>query len=326
MIKSYPYTSEVGPDGQEDRLYFAEDVAEENQSWFTDGVHPVPANGLKVLPSAGMNVAISLGVARIQGRRMVICDEPEIVAINPADLGFNRRDIIVIQHNGITRQARPIYRAGTPSSAATKPSLIRNDDIWEIQLCVIIVRAGVTSISASDITDTRLDPSVCGMSTLAVSGLPALEAHLSNLTTQQQTNFTTQLNSQQSTWQSQLSRQETQYQNQLNNQANGFNQQKSAIDAWYDNMRANIAVRQAMTFEDVKNLAGTKYTVDILGDLICETVEVISSNRAIASKVTTFTSSKITIITDFYDQSLTPLKSTHTEINTNTLEEVTTGQ
>lgn len=85
--------------------------------------------------------------------------------INIADGVLNRIDRIVVEWKTTTYADLPEIKvlAGTASSTPAPPALTNNSTVRQICLAEISVPAGTTAITASMITDTRLNSAVCGL-------------------------------------------------------------------------------------------------------------------------------------------------------------------
>ena len=93
------------------------------------------------------------------------------LTIDPADGVLNRIDRIIVEWKTTNYVDYPEVKVlkGTSSSRATAPALTNDTTVRQISLARINVAAGTTAITASMITDERLDPSVCGIVTESVS-------------------------------------------------------------------------------------------------------------------------------------------------------------
>ena len=91
--------------------------------------------------------------------------------IDPADGVLNRIDRIIVEWQTTNYVDYPEVKVlkGSLSSKATAPALTNNSTVRQISLAKISVAAGTTAITASMITDERLDASVCGLVTESIS-------------------------------------------------------------------------------------------------------------------------------------------------------------
>lgn len=169
-VKSNFFTAKY-MDGEYDRKYSSAALNGRFASYFSTGIH-VPETGilgdqLMVEPAGGMNIQINVGTAEgMEGHQISIYDEPYIITLPAADPTYTRYDNIVLECNlsDDVRDFSPRYVAGTPSENPAAPEVIRNNTIGQLVLARVRVRAGATEITAEDITDTRTDDLLCGIS------------------------------------------------------------------------------------------------------------------------------------------------------------------
>ena len=93
------------------------------------------------------------------------------LTIDAADGALNRIDRVIVEWKTTDYADLPEIKIlkGTPASAAAAPSLTNNTTKRQLSLAQILVAAGTTSITASMITDERLNPDVCGLVTDTLS-------------------------------------------------------------------------------------------------------------------------------------------------------------
>ena len=151
-------------DGKYDRVYLAENFARYFANFIGNGVFGGKSNELMVRQkeAANMSVRVLSGQGWINGYWYENTDELSL-AIDVADGVLNRIDSIVLRWDNVERVIRLAVKKGTPSSTAYPSSVLRNADFYELKLAEVYVKAGATSITQADITDTRLDNTVCGL-------------------------------------------------------------------------------------------------------------------------------------------------------------------
>lgn len=145
-----------------DRKYLANFFAEYFASFIGNGVFPNPSSGLQVFANGDMTVNIRPGKAWINGY-FLINDADYQLTFDVADGMLNRIDRIVLQLNFLNREIVPLVKKGANASNPTAPTLQRDTDAYEIALADIYVGKGILSISQANITDLRLNPSLCGI-------------------------------------------------------------------------------------------------------------------------------------------------------------------
>ncbi|MDT2737671.1 structural protein [Enterococcus pseudoavium] len=164
MEWSYPWLSI-----DKDRLYDDGDFAQFYANLFTDGVSMTTADALKVTinPTGGMRIQVGAGAAFFQGRSY-FNSIATALPIEVASSSQDRTDGIVIQMNKGMRTIKLIVKKGDTS-------VVRQTDIYELQLATVKIPKNASEITASNITDKRSDELVCGYCTpyqnVNVSGL-----------------------------------------------------------------------------------------------------------------------------------------------------------
>ncbi len=91
--------------------------------------------------------------------------------IDPADGVLNRIDRIIVEWKTTNYVDYPEVKVlkGSLASTAVAPALTNNSTLRQISLAQVYVAAGTTAITASMVTDERLDASVCGLVTESIS-------------------------------------------------------------------------------------------------------------------------------------------------------------
>lgn len=280
--KFFPFDA-VEVSGEPDRVYFAADFAEFFSAFVGNGVYPNPSTNLQVLSlNNNMVLTVKTGRAMINGYGYVLTEDDLKVQINTADSSYNRKDIIVVSLNLVDRNIKVKYKPGTPSSNPQEPELIRTSDIFELKLAIISVRSGTQQILQSDITDTRLNKSVCGIVTNVVK-----EVDASTLFNQYQSYLEQKIQE----WNETKQQQGNDWQSQMQEQQQGFEQQKSTINGWYESVKANIALLKTFDFDNIAELAGAKRTTSFKSNgSIEEGIVIASSGKKIATRTTSFES------------------------------------
>lgn len=146
-----------------DRNYIASQFANFFALFVGNGVFGSPTNQLKVIPGTGLNVVVSAGWAFINGN-WYHNDSNKILAITANNSGTQRTDSVKVRLDQTNRRILVDVFTG-------ETSVQRTSTIYDLKLANIVVRSGATSISASNITDTRTNENVCGL----VKGLMEVE-------------------------------------------------------------------------------------------------------------------------------------------------------
>ncbi len=149
-----------------DKNYNADDISDwlsiiwETGICKTNTVDTLP-QGLKVVESSGMSVNVNAGFGAIKGKAYKN-DAVKSFILTSNGTTANRYDYIVLKYdnNLSVRDIKLELRTGT-SAIPTAESLTRSGNVYELMLAYITVSPSITSISQSNITDTRGDKDLC---------------------------------------------------------------------------------------------------------------------------------------------------------------------
>lgn len=144
-----------------DRKYKAEDFANFFNSLVTNGVFPNPSSNVQVLANNNMTVTIKVGKAWINGY-CYYNDSDFVLPISVADGVLNRIDRVVLRLDTAGRAIKAVIKKGVFASTPIAKDLQRDADGFELGLADIYIGKGVTSISQVNITDLRMNTSLCG--------------------------------------------------------------------------------------------------------------------------------------------------------------------
>lgn len=155
--KSFPFASVGG-----DRKYTDQDFRDYFAMLITNGVFPFGTQ-LQVQADTGMTIKVSDGGAWINGAAFKVYGGGQLLAVPVADGVLDRVDRVVVRADRTERRIYVAVIEGDPASSPEAPDLVRDADYYDLSLAEIYVSAGATEITQADITDTRLDPEVCGI-------------------------------------------------------------------------------------------------------------------------------------------------------------------
>ncbi len=174
-MQSYPFTSQVTYDEQGrplyDRAVDSEFLRSVFAAYFSDGVFYKPTNALQVVAGTGMQVQVNPGICHIRGAIGIETDT-RTLAVEAA--GTSPRIDTVVARLDLSLAIRSIELyviKGTPSSNPQRPALTRDSTIWELGLADISIAANSSSITQSNISDTRLDTDRCGIVAQTIGSL-----------------------------------------------------------------------------------------------------------------------------------------------------------
>ena len=165
---SYPFESQNTGTAEQpvyDRAITAENERQFNKLRYTNGVFIESSldDDLQVIPGNGMQVKVSKGGCHIEGA-LAYNDNAITLSLEAANATLKRIDRVVARFNTSTsvRSIMVYVKTGTNATNPVAPALQRESNFWEIGLADITIPAGATSISVSNILDTRMDDSLCG--------------------------------------------------------------------------------------------------------------------------------------------------------------------
>lgn len=159
--------------------------AEEVMRWLhgrTSGVFAAAGNAaVAALETPGMAVTVTDGTGWLTDagwNGVVWWNDTEkttgaklTLNVDMADAALDRIDRVIVEWPTTNYVGLPEIKIlkGTPGSNAAAPALTNNSTVRQISLARVAVGAGITAVTASMITDERLDPAVCGLVTDGLS-------------------------------------------------------------------------------------------------------------------------------------------------------------
>ena len=147
----------------------------------TRGVFSSDGN-LAVTPSeSGLSVSVSPGLAWLKWSdywgTAALQEQALTLALDTADGALKRIDAIVCRLDKVNNRAEIVVKKGAPSSAPIVVPPVRDANYDELYIATVLIGAGVISISASAITDQRLNEEYCGLMRDGVTGIPTASLH-----------------------------------------------------------------------------------------------------------------------------------------------------
>lgn len=147
-----------------DRKYNADQMSKYFAGLIGTGVFQNYNGGLQVTAGSGLTVNVQSGRAVIgSALKWIENDAVLSLSLTAAHAVLNRYTAVVIQLDSNNRLIDIVTKDGANATNPVKPAISNN----ELCLAYVYVGAGATSISQSNITDTRSDSTVCGW----ISGL-----------------------------------------------------------------------------------------------------------------------------------------------------------
>lgn len=87
----------------------------------------------------------------------------EVVDLGLADASLPRYDVVAVQFNKAQNLTKIVVKNGTPESNPIIPERSVTESIYELYLCKVYRPVGALTITADNVTDTRLDAELCGL-------------------------------------------------------------------------------------------------------------------------------------------------------------------
>lgn len=151
--------------------YTAED-AELYNATRTSGVYAKDSFGYSVT-GADNTIVIGTGICWIKNGdfsgKVAALKESVSVDMGVADSAYPRIDAVVIQFDANSNETKIVAKSGTAASSPVPPDVVRTESVYELHIYHVRRNAGSAVISASDVTDLRLDPNYCGIMADAIT-------------------------------------------------------------------------------------------------------------------------------------------------------------
>lgn len=131
---------------------------------YGDGVFPSPSTAFQLRAGAGLTAAIQPGALFCQGKFAYDTEAaPVTFTRNSGEQNLIAR--LVFRRDLPNRTGGFVVLYGTPAAEPQAPSLTRTADVHELGIADVLLKAGAESITDADITDLRMDSSLCGIIT-----------------------------------------------------------------------------------------------------------------------------------------------------------------
>lgn len=116
---------------------------------------------------ADNSITVGTGIAWINNDdfsgKVVASKETTVLDLGIPDSVYPRIDVVAIQFDANANETKLVVKKGTPASFPLIPAISRTASLYELYLCRIERPAGAAVVSASSVSDLRLDPQYCGL-------------------------------------------------------------------------------------------------------------------------------------------------------------------
>lgn len=141
----------------------------------TSGVYSADDN-FAITLKEGYTFEVGTGIAWIRNMPMagkvVASDTPLTLSITTPDSTLDRIDRVVIRFDRLQNSSSIVVKTGLPGTEPVAPDRQTDDDAYELVLYDIQVPHGLLELTDANITDRRIDESVCGIMRDGVTGIP----------------------------------------------------------------------------------------------------------------------------------------------------------
>ena len=284
---SFPFDALEDEQGEFDRVYFAKDFAQYFKQFISNGVYPNPSNGLEVEAlTSNMVVTLHSGSGYINGYAYVLPEDLQIF-VSPSHASYNRRDSVVLQWNATTREIKAIYKEGVASANPQIPAVVRNADIYELQLAVLLVKSGTQRITQAEITSKKLDSTVCGIVHSVVDHVDTTEIFKQYETylNQKIAEWNTTKAQQKVDWENQMSTQQEGWEAQTGTQQTEFHARQAIIQAWFNEIQGDISKLQTFDINNLFSFVGCTMQERKVNGKYINTLKYTFSDKKVAEMV-----------------------------------------
>lgn len=136
---------------------------------------------------ADNSISIGTGVAWIHNTefsgKVVALKDPVTLDLGTTDTLLPRIDVVALQFNATLNKSEIIVKKGSPGVRPKMPEISRSSSVYELYLASVLRTANSTTISAANVTDLRLNPTVCGLMADSVTSVDtsAIDAQIKGM-------------------------------------------------------------------------------------------------------------------------------------------------
>ena len=299
-----------------DRYYDADSMGDWLRPFFRNGIF----NGqMQVTANDNMSVTIAAGYGYINGKHRHFLT-PTTLDLEGASGTLDRIDSVILRRNDTERRIYLVIEKGGNAKSPTAPAPTREGAIYDLKLAEIYIAAGTVKITQAEITDTRMNSTVCGWVAATVTQIDFSQiqaqfdayftAYKKNISDQYQDYiaaiqsfedqaqeqydlmvqaFNTYAEQQRKIYETWIGQQETDFEEWSSGQQSAFAQwrqnQEHAFNNWYLNNTGNWTKEFLDWFDGIKGILGTDPAGALQNEI--ETIQdIIYSGRVPADLIT----------------------------------------
>ena len=121
------------------------------------------------------NITIGEGIGWIKNSRFsgkVFANKaPVTLALDIADAANPRIDVVAVRFDAAANATDLVIKKGTAAASPAMPEIVQTESVYELYLFSVYRETAATVITADNVTDLRLDASVCGLMADAVTSV-----------------------------------------------------------------------------------------------------------------------------------------------------------
>ena len=230
---------------EDERYYSADEFAEYFRRLLTNGIFNGGTNLQVGCDGNNIMTYVNEGFAWIEGYMYKIEGGPFYLTHDLPDTQYDRIDRIVLRLDKSleVRAINAKVLKGTPAANPVPPALTRNDNVYEISLAQVRILKGKSYIEGFQITDERLDASVCGLVNSLIQAdtteiFNQFQAWYNSKTAQYQNDwnnwYTAKIQALQAQWDSWFNTNTTNFNNSWNT---WFNTTQNQWNSWFSNVQ-----------------------------------------------------------------------------------------
>lgn len=129
--------------------------------FFTDGIAVFVENCFQVISELNNQITINPGIALLEGK-MAYDLLSDTIGLPDSPTTYSRYDRVVLRRDNVARLISIEFISGAENAAPVEPDLTRTENVYELSLATIL-RSPSDTVTQANITDDRLNTSLCGV-------------------------------------------------------------------------------------------------------------------------------------------------------------------
>jgi hypothetical protein len=203
-----------------DRVYNADQMSNMFKGLISDGIFENVSNRFIVTSVSGqLKVYVGTGRAFVKDK-WIENSSPVTVSLNSPHPILNRYTAIVLRKDVANRSVIITTIDGTNATNPSYPSIVRDDNYYDLCLAYVYVKANATEILQDDIIDTRTNSDICGWVTGIIRQVDTSDLFLQYLAA---------------------------YQTMMNTMQSWYSQEQQSYISWFDSLTQSLVVELDVT-------------------------------------------------------------------------------